>query len=75
MASKEIKVWGASSWDPIGWEISPGFAKKWWFLIDDGILQTANFWRSQRGEEPLPLDPTLFSNLAQPHAGCQLLQL
>ncbi|PVH76768.1 NAD(P)-binding protein [Cadophora sp. DSE1049] len=46
MASNDIKVWGATSWDPVGWEISPNFAKKWWFLIDDGILQTANFWRT-----------------------------
>ncbi|KAH7411200.1 hypothetical protein BKA64DRAFT_375876 [Cadophora sp. MPI-SDFR-AT-0126] len=75
MASNDIKVWGATSWDPIGWEISPKFAKKWWFLIDDGILQTANFWRSQRGEEPLPLDPTLLPSLVEPHAGCHLLQL
>jgi hypothetical protein len=39
--------------DPIGWEVSEEFAKKWWFLVDEGVIQTTNFWRSQRGEKPL----------------------
>lgn len=50
-----LRVWGTVPWDPIGWEISEDFAKKWWFLVDDGIIQTTNFWRSQRGEKPLAL--------------------
>ncbi|KAL2070527.1 hypothetical protein VTL71DRAFT_13553 [Oculimacula yallundae] len=67
MTSSEMKVWGSLAWDPIGWEISAEFAKKWWFLIDDGILQNANFWRSQRGEEALPLISTSSTHLVQPH--------
>lgn len=50
-----LKVWGTVPWDPIGWEISEDFANKWWFLVDEGIIQTTNFWRSQRGETPLIL--------------------
>jgi len=53
----KMKVWGVTPWDPTGWELSPEFAKKWWFLIDNGMLRTTNFWRSQRGEEALVLAP------------------
>jgi hypothetical protein len=50
-----LKVWGSTPWDPMGWEIPPEFAKKWWFLLDDGIIHVTNFWRGQRGEEALEL--------------------
>ncbi|RDW66678.1 hypothetical protein BP5796_09427 [Coleophoma crateriformis] len=52
-----LRVWGSTPWDPMGWEITPEFARKWWFLMDDGIMHTTNFWRSQRGEEALVLVP------------------
>jgi hypothetical protein len=57
MASGDLKVWGSTPWDPRGWEIGPEFARKWWFLMDDGIIQTSNFWRSQRGEEVVVVAP------------------
>ncbi|RDW62364.1 hypothetical protein BP6252_11797 [Coleophoma cylindrospora] len=50
-----LRVWGSTPWDPMGWEVTPEFARKWWFLMDDGIMQSTNFWRSQRGEEALVL--------------------
>lgn len=53
----DFKVWGCIPWDPCGWEVGSEFAEKWWFLLDDGILRTTNFWRSQRGEHPLVLAP------------------
>lgn len=53
MASGELKVWGLTPWDPLGWEVGDQFLKKWWFLLDAGILQATNFWRSQRGERSL----------------------
>ena len=46
-------VWGDVAWDPLGWEISEDFTQKWWFLIDDQVVRTSNFWRRQRGEKPL----------------------
>lgn len=49
----DFKVWGRIPWDPMGWEVGKDFASKWWFLLDEGILRTTNFWRSQRGEEDL----------------------
>ena len=50
-----LKVWGITPWDPMGWEFAPEFVRKWWFLMDDGILHSTNFWRAQQGEEPLTL--------------------
>lgn len=51
-----LRVWGAVPWDTMGWEVTEDFAKRWWFLMDGGIIQTTNFWRSQRGEMPLSLE-------------------
>ncbi|KAF5678697.1 hypothetical protein FHETE_1138 [Fusarium heterosporum] len=51
-----LKVWGVVPWDPMGWEIGEEFAKRWWFLIDSGIIQTSNFWRAQRREPPLQVE-------------------
>jgi hypothetical protein len=53
--ASDLQVWGSTPWDLMGWEIGPKFAKKWWFLIDEGMLLTTNYWRSQRGEQPLAL--------------------
>jgi hypothetical protein len=50
-----LKVWGTTPWDPMGWEVAPDFAKKWWFLMDEGIMHSTNFWRAQQGEVPLTL--------------------
>lgn len=50
-----LKIWGSVPWEPMGWEVGEDFAKRWWFLMDDGIIRTTNFWRSQRGERPLSL--------------------
>jgi hypothetical protein len=55
MDMESLKIWGSTPWDSMGWEVPPEFAKKWWFLIDDGIIRTTNFWRAQRGEEALVL--------------------
>jgi len=57
LASGDLKVWGSTPWDPAGWEVGPNFARKWWFLMDDGIMRMTNFWRAQRGEEALVLVP------------------
>lgn len=57
MCSNDIKVWGRIPYDTTGWEIGPGFAKKWWFLIDENMIRTTNFWRAQRGEADLPFSP------------------
>jgi hypothetical protein len=57
MGTSDLRVWGSTPWDPMGWEVGPEFARKWWFLMDDGIVHTSNFWRRQRGEETLVLTP------------------
>lgn len=50
------RIWGAVPWSPTSWEIGEGLARKWWFLMDDEILATSNFWRAQRGEKLLIMD-------------------
>ena len=55
MASNHFRVWGSCPWDPMGWEVGPYVASKWWFLMDEEVMRTTNFWRSQRGEEALPV--------------------
>ncbi|UZP45138.1 hypothetical protein NXS19_012950 [Fusarium pseudograminearum] len=55
MRSGNLRVWGQVPWDPMGWEVTPDFARRWWFLMDTGIVRTSNFWRSQRGEPPLTI--------------------
>jgi hypothetical protein len=55
MASGDLRVWGSTPWDPMGWEVGPEFARKWWFLMDSEIVQATNFWRAQRGEIALVL--------------------
>jgi hypothetical protein len=42
-------VWGDIAWMPNGWEVTEAFARKWWFLMDGEVVETANFWRIQRG--------------------------
>lgn len=49
----EVRVWGSQSWDERGWEISERFALKWWFLMDEEVLGTTNFWRAARGDQGL----------------------
>ena len=46
-------VWGVTPWDKRGWEVHTDFRKKWWWLMTDEVLDEANYWRIQRGEELL----------------------
>ncbi|KAK5997942.1 hypothetical protein PT974_00310 [Cladobotryum mycophilum] len=48
-----FRVWGDAAWDGMGWEVSETFARKWWFLIDEQLLNATNFWRRQRLEGTL----------------------
>lgn len=47
-------IWGEPH-DPYGWEVTEDFAKKWNWLLSGcrEILESTNYWRAQRGEEPL----------------------
>ncbi|CAK7235474.1 hypothetical protein SCUCBS95973_009282 [Sporothrix curviconia] len=47
-------VW-SDPWKPDSWEVSPGFARKWSFLLlgCDELLAATDMWRARRGEEPL----------------------
>jgi len=50
-------VW-QDPWSPAGWEMTEGFARKWWFLVVgcDDLLASTNRWRRLRGEEPLVVE-------------------
>ncbi|KAH6679276.1 hypothetical protein B0J14DRAFT_473400 [Halenospora varia] len=43
-------VWG-ESWDPEGWEVTPGFLRKWSWLLDgcESLVASSNRWRAGRG--------------------------
>jgi hypothetical protein len=55
MMDGDWKIWGNTPWDPQAWELSKKFVEKWWFLLDEDVLKSTNFWRAQRLEEPLVL--------------------
>ena len=55
LASGNVRIWGCIPWDTRSWEVSAEFANKWWFLVDNKIVDTTNFWRGQRGEPDLVL--------------------
>ncbi|KAL4895873.1 hypothetical protein BDV59DRAFT_145444 [Aspergillus ambiguus] len=50
-------VWGEPS-DPANWEITEGFLGKWGWVVDgcEEVMRATNYWRAQRGEEPLFLN-------------------
>lgn len=46
-----LLIWG-DSWDLNGWELSPGFFRRWGPLLRgcQDVLQATNHWRQKRGE-------------------------
>jgi hypothetical protein len=60
---RSLKVWGQTPWDPMSWEMGDQFAQKWWFLLDEGMVRTSNFWRAQRGECALAMAPLASAGL------------
>jgi len=55
----DVRVWGARPWEKRGWEVGERFARKWWWVLDQGVLDTGNFWREARGERSLSLEGVL----------------
>ena len=47
-------VWG-EPWTENSWEITPGFLRKWAWLLNrcDTLIESSNRWRAKRDEEPL----------------------
>jgi hypothetical protein len=54
--SGDIRVWGSTPWEPTGWEIGERFARKWWWVLDQGVVEKGNFWRGVRGEGGLVVE-------------------
>jgi hypothetical protein len=57
----DSRVWGSSPWQDSGWELGVNFVRKWWWVVDQGVLDKGNFWRGVRGEVPLRLQDVLES--------------
>jgi hypothetical protein len=53
---KGLIVWG-EPWDVGGWEVTPGFVKKWSWALEgcEDLIAASNRWRAERDEEPLKL--------------------
>lgn len=49
-----LLIWGDAS-NPQNWEIGAEFLKKWVWLLRgcEGLLETTNYWRTRRGEDPI----------------------
>ncbi|KAJ2982428.1 hypothetical protein NQ176_g1386 [Zarea fungicola] len=49
-----VIVWG-NPWEVDSWEVTEGFLKRWGFLFKGcyGAMAATNYWREQRGDEPL----------------------
>lgn len=47
-------VWG-EPWDVEGWEVTPGFVKKWKWTLEgcEDLIAASNRWRAKRNEGPL----------------------
>jgi hypothetical protein len=56
-SAARMLVW-SNPWEARGWEMTQGFMRKWWFLVEgcDDLLDATNHWRGLRGEEPLVWD-------------------
>lgn len=59
---KGLIVWG-ESWDFESWEVTPGFVRKWpWLLRDcEDLIACSNRWRAKRCERPLMYPSSLAS--------------
>jgi hypothetical protein len=55
-ATGGFTIWGKTPWDKRGWEVHVDFAKKWWWLMSDEVVEEANFWRMERGDAMLNLE-------------------
>ncbi|KAG4442510.1 hypothetical protein IFR05_002010 [Cadophora sp. M221] len=51
---KGLIIWG-EPWDVNSWEATPGFVRKWaWLLMNNhDLIESTNRWRAKRDEKPL----------------------
>jgi hypothetical protein len=49
-----LVVWG-DAWDFRNWEVTPEFLGRWGWLLSgcEDFLDSTNYWRAKRGEEPI----------------------
>ncbi|KAK0118714.1 hypothetical protein ONS95_007600 [Cadophora gregata] len=51
---KGLIIWG-EPWDASSWEVTPGFARKWAWVLENchQLIESTNRWRAKRDEKPL----------------------
>ncbi|KAJ5185422.1 hypothetical protein N7491_006711 [Penicillium cf. griseofulvum] len=54
-----LRVWG-HAWDPAAYEASETLLRKWSWMVHDcpEIVESSNYWRRRRGEEPIVFKPS-----------------
>ncbi|GAA6006935.1 hypothetical protein JCM10207_009145 [Rhodosporidiobolus poonsookiae] len=53
--SGALKIHGTDILKPEEWEISETFLRKWWYVVDQDVLDISNRWRQERGEPVLTM--------------------
>ena len=58
-------LWG-EPWDPNAWEITEDFLRYWGWTVRGckELVQATNFWREQRGEDPLEAGRVVVENVS-----------
>jgi hypothetical protein len=52
---QRLTIWGEEPYNEFCWEFSREMIARWGWLVGTPWAERANFWRSQRGEAPLPM--------------------
>jgi hypothetical protein len=50
-----LTIWGDDAYSDVGWEFSGDMLARWGWLVGPTWAERANFWRRQRGLQPLPM--------------------
>jgi hypothetical protein len=59
LTAGDVRAWGSTPWERTGWEVGERFVRKWWWVLDQGVLNVGNFWREARGEGPLRIQEVM----------------
>ena len=52
---QRLTIWGEDPYNEVSWEFSGEMLSRWGWLVGTAWAERANFWRTQRGQAPLPM--------------------
>ncbi|OBT83111.1 hypothetical protein VE02_09061 [Pseudogymnoascus sp. 03VT05] len=52
---QRLTIWGGELFNEFSWEFSREMISRWGWLVGASWAERANFWRTQRGEAPMPM--------------------